>query len=153
MSTGLDFDERYSALRLHDPSIMLFGSTSHAAYSAFKPLLYKPGTHWSYSSGTSNLLARHLRHTFGDAASPAADAAYRNFAHRELFAPLGMRSAVLEADASGTYVASSFAFATARDWARFGLMYLNGGRAFDDAATPVLAEGWAAHTRTARARA
>jgi CubicO group peptidase (beta-lactamase class C family) len=56
-----------------------------------------------------------------------AEADYQLFPRRALFEPLGMTSAVIEPDAAGTFVGSSLMFATARDWARFGLLFLQDG--------------------------
>jgi CubicO group peptidase (beta-lactamase class C family) len=119
MVTGLDFDERY-ANPLADVTRMLFESHDAAAFAAARPLGASPGTRWAYTSGTTNLVSRALRERLGDAA-------YRTFPQRALFARIGMRSPVFETDASGTFVASSFLLATARDWARFGLLYVADG--------------------------
>jgi CubicO group peptidase (beta-lactamase class C family) len=56
-----------------------------------------------------------------------------------------MYSAILETDPSGTFVGSSFGYATARDWARFGLLYLNDGIWNGDR---ILPEGWVEHGTT-----
>ncbi|WP_407167765.1 hypothetical protein [Bradyrhizobium sp. ORS 111] len=50
------------------------------------------------------------------------------FAWRELFNPLGMRQVTLEFDGSGTLQGASNMLASARDWARFGMLYLNNGQ-------------------------
>jgi CubicO group peptidase (beta-lactamase class C family) len=137
MTSGLEFSERYGAFA--DATAMLFLSRSASAYAARKPLAHAPGSFWSYSSGSSNLLAEILRATFaGD------DIAYRRFPREALFDRIGMRSAVLETDAAGTFVASSFAYATARDWARFGLLHARDGVW---QGKRVLPEGWVARVR------
>lgn len=132
MTPGLRWFERYDRVISH-PVRMLFGSPDTAAFAAGQPLVHEPGTHWAYSSGCTNLLSRVLRATFDD------DRAYWEFPRRELFDRIGMRSAVLEADASGTFVMSSFLYATARDWARFGLLYLHDGVWQGER---ILPEGW-----------
>jgi CubicO group peptidase (beta-lactamase class C family) len=90
-----------------------------AAFARAQPLMYPPGSHWSYSSGTANIVSRIVQDAAGrlGAAYPAV----------KLFAPLGMRSATLETDAYGTLVGSSYMYATARDWARYGLFLLQDG--------------------------
>lgn len=128
MSSGLAFDERYTRPG-SDVIQMLFGSerASRGRYAAHQGIQYPPGTHWSYSSGTTNLLQYALlTKVFDDDLE-----AYLRFPHEQLFGPLGMASAILEPDASGVYVGSSHLFATARDWARFGQLYLDGGRVGD----------------------
>lgn len=122
MADGLGFNEDYG-----DPKAevmqMLFGSgrgdVGRAAASA--RAAHEPGTHWSYSSGSANILSRVLRDALG------GREAYRDFLRGRLFAPLGIKSAVPEFDAAGTWIGSSFVHATARDFARFGLLYLRGG--------------------------
>ncbi|HVY61033.1 MAG TPA: serine hydrolase, partial [Planctomycetota bacterium] len=138
MSSGLAWEERYAPGA--DPVNMLFLSPDNAAYAAAKPLAHPPGSFWQYSSGTSNILARALRQTFG-----GDETAYRAFPRKELFSKLGF-TGFMELDASGTFVASSFTYMSARDWANFGLLYLHDGVAPDG--TRILPEGWVAYTRT-----
>ena len=120
MNSGLDFAERYEANS--DATRMLFMEHSAAAYAAQAGLAYPPGTHWSYSSGTSNILARIVFDQVGG----TSEDLFR-FVRERLFNPLGMSSMVLETDASGAPVGSSFAYATARDWARLGQFWLRDG--------------------------
>jgi CubicO group peptidase (beta-lactamase class C family) len=120
MTSGLAFSEDY-VRPWSDVLRMLFASADAAGYAAARPLAHAPGARWAYSSGTSNVLARVLRLALAD------DAAYLEYPRRALFDPLGMTSALIELDAAGHFVASSFAYATARDWARFGLLYAQDG--------------------------
>ena len=84
-------------------------------------MIAPPGTRWDYSSPTTQLLARIVRDAVGGPEQTLA------FAWRELFNPLGMRNVTLEFDASGTLQGSTYMLASARDWAKFGLLYLNDG--------------------------
>lgn len=117
MSSGLEFGEDYDGL-FADVSVMLFLRGDKAGFAADKPLVCDPGECWSYSSGTSNILASVVQRAAGGKAA----------AHELLFTPLGMHTAVFEPDAAGTLVGSSYVHASARDWARFGLLYLRGGQ-------------------------
>lgn len=119
MRSGLAFSEEYANLT-SDVIEMLFNQADAAGYAASRALVASPGTTWSYSSGTTNILSAVVRRRV-----PEAD--YWSWPRRALFEPLGMASAVMEPDASGTLVASSFMLATARDWARFGQFYLQDG--------------------------
>jgi CubicO group peptidase (beta-lactamase class C family) len=138
MSSGLAFDESYDD-PLGDVTEMLFVKNDMAKFAAMKPLLHPPGTYWAYSSGTSVLLAAILRETF------AGEDDYLRYPRERLFAPLGMRSAVLETDASGTFVGSSLLYASARDFARLGLLFLHDGVWRGERLLP---EGWVAYTLT-----
>jgi len=120
MTSGLVFDESHDN-DLSDVAQMLFVEGNAAAFAASKPLAHPPGTHFSYSSGSTNIIAGILRETF------ASERDYLRFPHDRLFGPLGMRSAVLEPDASGTFIGCSFLYASARDWARLGLLFLQDG--------------------------
>ncbi|MCY0994442.1 serine hydrolase [Nannocystis sp. ILAH1] len=137
MSSGLQFEERYGPLA--DATHMLFEVEDAVAVALARPLAHDPDTVFAYSSGTSNILSWIVRNQF-----PAL-ADYHRFPHEALFAPIGMRSAVFETDASGTFLGSSFVYATARDWARFGLLYLRDG-VWDGAR--ILPEGWVEYSRT-----
>jgi CubicO group peptidase (beta-lactamase class C family) len=120
MTSGLRFDESYDD-ELSDVTQMLFVEEDAGKFAASKPLEFPPGSRWAYSSGTTNILARVLRESFEN------DRDYLRFPYERLFKPLGMRSAVLQPDASGTFIASSFLYASARDWARLGLYFLRKG--------------------------
>ncbi|HYH16106.1 MAG TPA: serine hydrolase, partial [Flavisolibacter sp.] len=117
-TSGLDFEEDYA--NPSEVTNMLFKKGDMAAYTAQLPLKHKPGTFFYYSSGNTNILSRIIRHTVGEAS-------YAAFPYQALFHKLNMYSALLEPDASGTFIGSSYSYATARDFARFGLLYLNNG--------------------------
>ncbi len=116
---------------------MLFSDAEMAADAIAAKLEAAPGTHWQYSNGNSQILSRVIRDLAG-----GDEAAALRFARAELFGPLGMQSAVLETDGSGTPVGAAYLWATARDWARFGQLYAQdgvvGGRR-------LLPEGWVAY--------
>lgn len=118
-TSGLDYEENYRS-----PSTatdMLFKKGDAAAFAARLPLKYTPGSIFNYSSGNTNIISRIIRHAAGEKK-------YHAFPYEKLFYRIGMYSIVLEPDASGTYVGSSFSYATARDYARFGLLYYNNGK-------------------------
>jgi CubicO group peptidase (beta-lactamase class C family) len=115
MSSGLRFNEEYGAVS--DVTRMLFLEPDTAGFAHAQPLVHPVGERWSYSSGTANIVARIVQ----DAAGVSTDV------QDLLFAPLGMRSAVIERDESGTLVGSSYMYATARDWARYALLLLQNG--------------------------
>jgi CubicO group peptidase (beta-lactamase class C family) len=120
MSSGLAFDETY-ANPLSDVIQMLSATGDAAGFAAAKPLAHPPGARFAYASGTTNVLMQAMREALAD------DRAYLALPRRALFDRIGMTSALIEADASGTFVGSSLMFATARDWTRFGLLALRDG--------------------------
>lgn len=120
MQAGLEWNESYDDTG-GDVARMLFLAPDAGGYAAAKPAQHAAGAAFAYSSGTTNVLCRILRGTFAD------DADHRAFPRDALFARIGMRSARLETDPSGTFVGSSLGFATARDWARFGMLHLQDG--------------------------
>jgi len=138
MSSGLKFEEVYKPLR--GVTTMLYGSRDFGAFAAGQPLEIQPDQKWHYSSGTANLLAKIIRLRLEAAGQHSLD-----FIRRELFDRLGMTSAVFEPDPSGTFVGSSYLFATPRDWARFGLLYLQGGVWQEQR---ILPEGWVTYSAT-----
>jgi CubicO group peptidase (beta-lactamase class C family) len=122
MTDGLGFTEDY--LRPEAGALqMLFGAgrLDVGRFAAMTRLAHTPGSSWSYSSGSANIISRVLRDRLGGMK------AYRAFLATRLFKPTGMKSAVPEFDASGTWIGSSYIHATARDFARFGLLCLRGG--------------------------
>lgn len=137
MSSGLAFGE-FDFFPPSDLVSMLFLSPDTAAYAARLPLAHAPDTVWAYASGTTNMLSAVLRHAYGDDA-------YHALPYTELFRKLGMRGAIIETDASGTFVCSSFMFATARDYARFGMLYAQDGVWMGER---ILPGGWVEYART-----
>ncbi|MCI0523251.1 MAG: beta-lactamase family protein [Bacteroidales bacterium] len=139
MNSGLEFNEEYSKLKLTDATTMLLKNGDMFDYAISKDLIAEPGTVWSYSSGSSNIIQGYLRSVIGD------DSRYHSWPRTSLFNKIGMRSAVWEVDASGTFVGSSYLYATMRDYARFGLLYLHDGNWMGE---QVLPEGWVKFTST-----
>ena len=119
MTTGLALDETNSGFDASGQ--MLYLHNDMAGFAVKAQPIAPPGTRWAYSSPTTQLLARIIRDAVG---GPEQTLAY---AWRELFNPLGMRDVTLEFDGAGTLQASTYMLASARDWARFGLLYLNDG--------------------------
>lgn len=136
MQSGLEWNEDYGARS--DVNIMLHCESDMGLYALMKPLEYEPGTHWQYSSGTTNIVMRYLRSRF------PTDEAFLRYMHSRLFAPLDIVNPVFEQDMSGTPVGSSYLYATARDFARFGQMYLDDGCVGNKR---ILPEGWVDYTR------
>jgi CubicO group peptidase (beta-lactamase class C family) len=143
MQPGLAFIEDYVDDQVSNCIEMLYGSGAPdmAAYAAALPLEHEPGTFWNYSSGTTNIISRIV----GDAVGGGRDG-MEAFLRDRLFGPAGMHSAIPKFDDAGTFIGSSFVFATARDFARFGELYRNDGVAADG--TRVLPVGWRDHART-----
>jgi CubicO group peptidase (beta-lactamase class C family) len=133
MSAGLAWTETYGEQPISDVNRMLFFEPDMARFAAGRPLAEEPGTTFFYASGSTNILCRMMRGLFASAGE------YLSFAHRELFDRIGMHSAVWSTDASGTIVGSSYLFATARDFARFGMLCLADGVWQGER---ILPEGW-----------
>ena len=143
MQSGLDLGDSLTASfsTAWDTSArMAFTEPDMAGFAEGAALAAAPGTRWTYANGNSAILARILRDRVG---GHAADVL--RFARRELFEPLGIRSATLELDATGTPIASAFLFATPRDWARFGLLFLEDGVV---GGARILPEGWVRYSTT-----
>lgn len=133
MSSGLKFDETYADYS-SDVVQMLYRKADAGAYAASMPLEAEPDGKWHYSSGTTNILSRMIRHTLAGSVED-----YWNFPHQALFSKLGMHHTTIDPDPSGTFIGSSYMWATARDWARFGMLYLHDGVWQGER---ILPEGW-----------
>jgi CubicO group peptidase (beta-lactamase class C family) len=113
---------------------MKFMEGDMAAYAESMPLETAPGVEWNYHDGNTVILAHLIRQAAGGTAADMI-----RFARQELFGPLGMRHVAIEFDATGNAEGSSQMLASARDWARFGQLYLNDGVL---AGKRILPEGW-----------
>ncbi|HUD17032.1 MAG TPA: serine hydrolase [Acidimicrobiales bacterium] len=141
MRDGLDFAEDYVDDRTSDVIAMLFGDgqADMGHFAADRPLAAVPDARFNYSSGTTNIISAVVARLLGPGAP------YEAFLHERLFGPIGMASARPAFDGAGTWVASSYVRATARDFARFALLYLRDG-VWDG--TRLLPEGWVDYGRT-----
>ncbi len=119
MNSGLEWVEDYNTIS--DVTNMLFIEEDVSKVQLDKPLSGMPNQSWNYSSGTTNLLSRFIRNQF------KTHQEYLDFWYAELIDKIGMQSMIIEIDTSGNYVGSSYGWATARDWAKFGLLYLHKG--------------------------
>ncbi len=135
MSSGLDFHTDLSPVG--DRQKQLFGAIDVAASSVQPKLLTPPGTFWEYSNANPLTIQKIFHETLGDNA-------YAAFPRQALFNRIGMRNTVIEPDPYGTYIGSSFTWATPRDWARLGILFLNDG-VWEG--KRVLPAGWVAFTR------
>jgi CubicO group peptidase (beta-lactamase class C family) len=137
MQSGLKWNENYG--NRSDVTVMLHCKEDMSRFAYRQPLEYPAGTKWYYSSGTANIISYLIRKQF------STDSAYYDYAHDNLFEKIGIEDAVFEVDPEGTFVGSSYLYLTARDYARFGLLFLNDG-VFNG--VRVLPEGWVKYTTT-----
>ena len=153
MRSGLEWVEDYVNGERSHVIDMLFGSgkADHAAFAAALPLRHPTGTHWEYSSGTTNIICRILADLVAGGAHSGVSPAERrrrmeSFIDDRLFAPLGMSTATAKYDPAGNFVGSSYVYATAADFARFGRLYVDGA---SRDGTKILPAQWIDNARTA----
>lgn len=137
MQSGLKWNEDYG--NRSDVTLMLHQESDMARFAIERPIAFPAGTHWYYSSGATNIVSDLIRRRLGN------DSTYYIFANTRLFNKIGMPDAVFEVDPSGTRIGSSYLYATARDYARFGLLFENDG-VFNG--VRILPEGWVKYTTT-----
>jgi CubicO group peptidase (beta-lactamase class C family) len=145
MKPGLLFVEDYVDDQASHCIEMLYGSGADdmAAYAAALPLLHPPGTTWNYASGTTNIICRVVADLLAPGSADGGRAAVEAVLRDRLFEPAGMASAIPKFDTAGTFIGSSYVYATARDFARFGELYRNDG--VTAAGRRILPEGWRDH--------
>ena len=120
MNSGLAWNEDYQTIS--DVTQMLFLDEDMSTRQISKQFAGKPNETWNYSSGVTNALSQFIRHQFD------SQQAYLDFWYTDLIDKIGMHSLLIESDYSGNLVGSSYAWATARDWAKLGLLYLHNGQ-------------------------
>jgi CubicO group peptidase (beta-lactamase class C family) len=140
--TGIKWNESYegnSDPASSDVLQMLYnnGARDMGRYVSSRPLEAAPGSMWRYSSGDANYLSLVLKWVYGKD--------YKNLVYQRLFGKLGMTSAFFETDRSGTFVAASYVYATPRDLAKFGQLYLQDGIWKGER---ILPEGWVSYSST-----
>ncbi|MEM6415457.1 MAG: serine hydrolase [Pseudomonadota bacterium] len=140
MQSGLDFVENTSDRPDKDVNVLLWNSHSTAQYAIEKPLIHPPGTEWYYSTGTSAILQRGLR-----IALEKKGVDYYSYARDKIFEPLGVSSAVHNVNSAGEFIGGAYIYATARDWAKLGQLFLQGGVWNGK---KILPEGWSEFVST-----
>lgn len=138
MQSGLKWNEDYG--NRSDVTLMLHCSGNMGKFAIERPYAFDAGTHWYYSSGTTNIVSYLIRKQFDN------DSLYYTFVNSELFNKTGMPDALFEVDPTGTRVGSSYIYATARDYARFALLFRDDGVLKGER---ILPEGWVKYCRTA----
>jgi CubicO group peptidase (beta-lactamase class C family) len=127
MSSGLDFrnlglGREESLTRLNDHFYIYFEAPHVFRHAVTRLLEHEPGTVWRYRNSDPLTLGYLVRR-----AAQSRGERYHEFAWRHLFDRIGMRNVILETDAWGNYILTGYDYASARDWARLGLLHLNEG--------------------------
>jgi CubicO group peptidase (beta-lactamase class C family) len=120
MTDGLAYEEEYDPGQI--ATKMLFQSEDTAKFMKSIEQRHPPGEHFQYSSGTANLISALIHQRIEGNNADDLNTIYNQF-----FRPLAMESVVVETDAQGLVMGSSYMFASARDWAKIGLLMLNKG--------------------------
>jgi CubicO group peptidase (beta-lactamase class C family) len=131
MRAGLKINEGYTAGS--DVLKMLYTEPNMASWAAEHPAEYPAGEYWEYLSAVSNILAQIVQSQFPDNQN------YWTYPRTALFEPLGVTTATMETDTVGTWVGSSYLWASVGDWARMGEMMMNDG---EWEGQQVLPKGW-----------
>lgn len=137
MRSGLKIGEGYGPGG--DVINMLYNQPNMADWAADHPSEYPPGEYWEYLSAVSNILAQVVQAQF------VSDQEYWDYPKTALYDPIGVTTATLETDVAGTWVASSYLWASVTDWARFGQLMLDDGQW---QGRQVLPPGWLELART-----
>lgn len=137
MESGLEWEENYNTIC--DVTKMLFQDEDCTVRPLEKLQIQPAEIVMNYSSGTSNVLSALLRKQF------KTHQQYLNYPYQSFIDRIGMHSMVLETDINGNYVGSSYSWATARDWAKFGQLFLDKGVWNGE---QVLSENWVKYVQT-----
>lgn len=137
MESGLEWEENYKTIC--DATRMLFEDRDLTKRPLEKKLAQPIETEFNYSSGTSNILSALLRKQFN------THQEYLDFPYTEFIDKIGMHSMLMETDIMGNYVASSYSWATTRDWGKFGQLMLNNGAWNNE---QIVSKNWVNYIRT-----
>ncbi len=124
MNSGLKWVEDYGDIS--EATIMLYDKGDIGKYAISVPAEKKPGEEWYYSSGTTNIIQEIIKRQFDNKQN------YWDWVYKDFFKRIGMNNTIMETDAAGTFIGSSYTYAPAQDWARYGLLYLQNGIWFGD---------------------
>lgn len=142
MTSGLNHAEEADVMASADTVRMLFGDGAKdmAGFAEDKPLGTAPGSGFAYNSGATMILSDILIRQLTDSRDPVVrQRMMQQFIDGRLKAPARLRSLTPEYDASGALIGSTMIHMTARDFARFGELLRNHGRA---GGHQMVAESW-----------
>jgi CubicO group peptidase (beta-lactamase class C family) len=142
MTAGFDYQENTSGVEdlRNLLKTMLYATPDAPGFAAQTPLQGEPGNSWAYQTVHSVLLQQVLRNVIAD------DQQYFRFPQQQLFDKLGMQNSFFQAEADGTFIGGASMYASARDWMRLGLLYLDDGVHQGER---ILPEGWVKYATTA----
>tara|TARA_Y100001951_G_C11282439_1_gene266316 strand:+ start:402 stop:1847 length:1446 start_codon:yes stop_codon:yes gene_type:complete len=139
MSSGLESVDNSGMEYATGSGLSYWAGASSVNGALQRALIRAPGTHWDYENYDTLLGVYAMKRALGD------DQVYAEFPRRALLDRIGMRNTLISTDRFGDFVLSSQVYTNARDLARFGLLYLNGGMWNDQR---LISEEWIAFSRT-----
>ena len=127
MSSGLRIiapqDPDYDPAGPYPDHVYLYtGSVDSFHYAATRPLQWPPGTVGRYHNSNPVLINYLIRLGVENRGDD-----YLSFPRRALFDKIGVRTMVMETDPFGNFLTQGYEFASGRDWARLGNLYLQDG--------------------------
>ena len=139
MSSGLEVIDNSGLEYAIGSGMSYWAGASSVAHARSQGLIREPGTNWDYENYDTLLAVYAIKLVIGD------DQKYLEFPRRALLDKIGMRNTLLSTDRFGDFILSSQVYTNARDLARFGLLYLNGGVWNDER---LISEDWIDFVRT-----
>ncbi len=121
MSSGLEPVDDDGHEYATGSGLSYWAGASSTVAARSRPLAREPGTSFNYENYDTLLAVYAMKRALGD------ERTYLEFPRRALLDRIGMRNTLLGTDRFGDFVLSSQVYSNARDLARFGLLYLNGG--------------------------
>lgn len=121
MSSGLDTVDNGGLEYATGSGLAYWAGTSSVTGARRQALIREPGTNWDYENYDTLLAVYAMKLAIGD------DQEYLQFARSALFDKIGMRNTLASTDRFGDFIFSSQVYTNARDLARLGLLYLDGG--------------------------
>lgn len=139
MSSGLYPVDSFGREYADGSGLAYWAGASSSAGARSRGLVREPGTFWDYENYDTLLAVYAMKQVLG------SEAAYHRFPYEALLGRIGMNNTLLGTDRFGDFVLSSQVYTNARDLARFGLLYLDGGSWNGER---IVSEEWIGFVRT-----
>jgi len=121
MSSGLETIDNGGMEYATGSGLSYWAGASSVTGARSRALIREPGTYWDYENYDTLLGVYAMKQALG------GEKAYAEFPRKALFDRIGMRNTLVSTDRFGDFILSSQVYTNARDLARFGLLYLQGG--------------------------